>query len=269
MHASIWRLSHADDDERDSVRGGIPTLITETCRITWWKGYVKGRFVALVESEVRAPQLIAESSPIRWRGNDPPEPTDAAVRALDALADRLVSSGWTPGEVSTNAWFGLVFSRPATAMVVAEGTADEPAEEVESSAPQEGNRESPAVTRLRSELLYALDEVERQRRLRAEAEEQAKRAVTSAPATAETEAAVAPQFASELRAVAIALEMTSVVVAAVVFLLVFGSIYAAVVAALTTGAVVLGLDSLFAVRSQRDLSARDATPITFLREPPD
>jgi hypothetical protein len=60
--------------------------------------------------------------------------------------------------------------------------------------------------------------------------------------------------------------MTSVVVTAVIFLLVFDSIYAAVVAALTTGAVVLGLDSLFAVRSGRDLSV---APVTLLREPRD
>ena len=252
------------------MRGGVPTLITETCRIAWWKGYVKGRFVALVESEAHPPHLIAESPPIRWRGSEPPEPTEAAVQALDALAERIVSSGWTPGEVSTDAWFGLVFSRPATALVVVEGIDDEPDQEVESSAPDDERRESPAVTRLRSELLHALDEVDRQQRLRAEAEERAKRVVTNAtPAAAtaaDTETDDVPQLASELRAVAIALEMTSVVVTAVIFLLVFDSIYAAVVAALTTGAVVLGLDSLFAVRSGRDLSV---APVTLLREPRD
>jgi hypothetical protein len=256
------------------VRGSVPTLITETCRIAWWKGYVKGRFVALGESETRPPQLIAESSPIRWRGSDPPEPTDAAVDALDALVEQLVSSGWTPGEVSTSAWFGLVFSRPATALVVVDGIADETDDEVESSAPEDEPRELPAVTRLRSELLHALDEVDRQQRLRAEAEERAKRVVTNAtpaaatdpPAAAETEAAAVVPLASELRAVAIALEMTSVVTAAVIFLLVFDSIYASVVAALTTGAVVLGLDSLFAVRSRRDLPAAS---VTLLPEPRD
>jgi hypothetical protein len=259
----------------ESVRGGIPTLITETCRITWWKGYVKGRFVALVESEARPPELIAESPPVRWRGSDPPEPTDAAVHALDALTERLVSSGWTPREASADVWFGLVLSRPATAMVVADGIAEEPDAEVENSVTEDEHRESPAVTRLRSELLHALDEVERQQRLRVEAEERAKRVVTDAtaaaatdlPAAAETEAAAAPPLASERRAVGIALEMTSVFAAAVIFLLVFGSIYASVVAALTTSAVVLGLDSLFAVRSRRDVSARDPAPVTLLREP--
>ena len=256
------------------MRGGVPTLITETCRIAWWKGYVKGRFVALVESEARPPQLIAESASIRWRGSDPPEPTDAAVHALDALAERLVSSGWTPGAVSTNAWFGLVFSRPATALVAADDLAARPGQEVESPAREDEHRESPAVARLRAELLHALDEVDRQQRLRAEAEERAKRvamhatpvAATDPPAAVETEVAVVPQLASERRAVAIALEMTSVVAAAMIFLLVFDSIYAAVVAALTTGAVVLGLDSLFAVRSGRELSA---APVTLLREPRD
>ena len=62
------------------------------------------------------------------------------------------------------------------------------------------------------------------------------------------------------------LELASVAAAAAIFLLVLDSAYAAVVAALTTGAVVLALDSWFAVRSRRDAVA-DAASLTLLRGP--
>ena len=61
--------------------------------------------------------------------------------------------------------------------------------------------------------------------------------------------------------------MASVVAAAAVFLFVLDSTYAAVVAALTTGAVVLALDSLFAVRSHRDAPASGPASVTPLRAP--
>ena len=53
----------------------------------------------------------------------------------------------------------------------------------------------------------------------------------------------------------IVLELASVAAAAAVFLIVLESAYAAVAAGLTTGAVVLALDSLSAVRSSRDAPA--------------
>jgi len=121
------------------------------------------------------------------------------------------------------------------------------------------------VTRLRSELVLALDEVERQQRLRSEAEEQARRIATSPSPSAGAAASAAP--APGRRALWILLELASVAAAAVLFLIVLGSAYAAVVAGLTTGAVVLALDSLYAVRSRGDALERGTASVTLLRAP--
>ena len=91
-------------------------LITETCRIAWWKGYVKGRFVAVLESEARQPEVVAESPSWRWPGSAPPEPTDEARHALDALTDELVASGWTLDESQPEVWYERVLTRPAIAL---------------------------------------------------------------------------------------------------------------------------------------------------------
>ena len=134
----------------------------------------------------------------------------------------------------------------------------------------EERRESQAVARLRSELVLALDEVERQQRLRDEAEERARR-IAARPAavtpSADVPASAAPPRPRRQRALWIALEVASVAGVAAFFLSVLGSAYAAVVAGLTTGAVVLALDSLFAVRSRRDTPASDAGSVTLLRAP--
>ena len=237
-------------------------LITETCRIAWWKGYVKGRFVAVLESEARQPEVVAESPSWRWPGSAPPEPTDEARHALDALTDELVASGWTLDESQPEVWYERVLTRPATALAA---VPDEPDEApVLRVAPTEEPRESQAVTRLRSELVLALDEVERQQRLRSEAEERARRIATSPPAVAGPSSTPPPR---RRRALWIVLEMASVVAAAAVFLVVLDSTYAAVVAGLTTGAVVLALDSLFAVRSRGDVSASGPASVTPLRAP--
>ena len=148
-------------------------LITETCRIAWWKGYVKGRFVAVLESEARQPEVVAESPSWRWPGSAPPEPTDEARRALDALTDELVASGWTLDESQPEVWYERVLTRPAIALAA---VTDEPDEApVLRVAPAEEPRESQAVARLRSELVLALDEVERA----AAAEERGRRTCAS------------------------------------------------------------------------------------------
>jgi hypothetical protein len=120
------------------------------------------------------------------------------------------------------------------------------------------------VIRLRSELVLALDEVERQQRLRSEAEERARRVATSPPAVDGTPSSPPPP---RRRALWIVLELASVAAAAAVFFVVLDSTYAAVVAGLTTGAVVLALDSLFAVRSRGDVSASRPASVTPLRAP--
>lgn len=237
-------------------------LITETCRIAWWKGYVKGRFVAVLESEARQPEMVAESPSWRWPGSSPPEPTDEARRALDALTDELVASGWTLDETLPEVWYERVLTRPATARAAITDAPDETPDVRLAHA--EEPRESQAVVRLRSELVLALDEVERQQRLRSEAEERARRVATSPPAVDGTPSSPPPP---RRRALWIVLEFASVVAAVAVFFVVLDSTYAAVVAGLTTGAVVLALDSLFAVRSRGDVSASGPASVTPLRAP--
>ena len=219
-----------------SVAGGPVRTHIETCEIAWWKGYVKGRFEARIRSASGSPLLVAESAPVRCRGDGPPEATEAAVRALNALTERLVEGGWTAAESPPEEWFQLVFTRPASEpAVVVEPKVERP--------PERDAGESAAVSRLRSELSQARDEVEREQQLRRQAEQRPRLVVTDSP----PETAGPP---ARRRTVWIVLEVAVVVAAAVLFLLA-GSVYAAVVSALTTGAVCLGLDSFFAARSTR------------------
>ena len=118
------------------------------------------------------------------------------------------------------------------------------------------------MARLRSELVLALDEVERQQRLRSEAEERARRVATR-PAAVAGDCCGNVRAPRRRQALWIVLELATVVAVAAIFLVVLDSTYAAVVAGLTTGAVVLALDSLFAVRS---VAARGAS-VTPLRAP--
>jgi hypothetical protein len=205
----------------------------EKCEIVWWQGYVKGRFQAYAETGA----FVAESPLVRWRG-DAPDPTEEARAALDALTERLVAEGWTAdGAAEGGTWFALVFSRPVAIPVQSEDPA-EARPDVAEAPPQPA-----AVARLRTELTNALDEVERQRRLRAAAEREAV-AVAAAPAAA------APRELAPRRPLGLLLGVPAVVAAAVLFFVVADSVYAALVAALTASAVCLGLDSFLAVRSQ-------------------
>ena len=61
------------------------------------------------------------------------------------------------------------------------------------------------------------------------------------------------------------LELAIVALAAAIALFTLDSTYAAAVAGLTTGAVVIALDSLFAVRSPRDGRAGNPASVTPLR----
>lgn len=220
------------------------TSITETCQIVWWKGYVKGRFVALVEADALPAEVVGESPPVRWRGSGPPEPTEAAVQALEALTEQLVASGWTPHEPSADAWFGLVLSRSATDLAAAEMMVGEEDAVVE-LRPASDRREPRALTNLRSELVQAFDEIARERRLRLEAEEQARRESAARPVA---QPAAQPDARPRRHRLRIPGELLAVVAAAVIAFLVLDSAYASAVAGLTAGAVVLGLDSLLAVR---------------------
>jgi len=221
-----------------SVSSGPVRTYVETCEIAWWKGYIKGRFEARLRSTSGAPQLVAESPLVRSRGDGLPEPTQAAVRALNALTERLIADGWTAAESPLEEWFQLVFTRPTSAPPVV-------AKPKEERPPQREPAESAAVARLRSELAQARDEGEREQQLRRQAEQRPRLVVTEPS----SEPTAAP---ARRRPLWIVLEVAAVVAAAVLFLLA-GSVYAALVAGLTTGAVCLGVDSFFAARSSRQV----------------
>ena len=87
----------------------------EICAIAIWHGYVKSRFYAgLTSGEQGIEYALAESEPIRLRGNGTPERTPAAERALEALVAKLVDSGWEvepPG--NGDSWHELRLRRAA------------------------------------------------------------------------------------------------------------------------------------------------------------
>jgi len=84
----------------------------EICEVVWWRGYTKGRFQAYTSP---SSQLIAQSPEIRWRSSARPGPSEAVVKALDALMQQLIDAGWEVTSQREEAWFGLVLSRPVTA----------------------------------------------------------------------------------------------------------------------------------------------------------
>jgi len=220
-----------------SFEGSEAPQRIETCVVVWWKGYVKGRFQAQLESDAEPPVVVAESAPVRWRGDAPPERTDALVGALAQLVGALRSAGWSAEGSPDDSWYGLVFSRPAPAL-------DETMSITEVAPPTErGPGESQAVARLQSELLAAREEAERERQLRRDAERR--------PTLVETRARDVPRATPARSPVWIVVEAAAVVAAAALFLLGFGSLYAAVVATLTTAAVCLGFDSYLATRPRR------------------
>ena len=212
----------------------------ETCAVVWWKGYVKGRFQAQLESD--PPVVVAESPLVRWRGDLLPDPNDTLVSALAELAGSLRAAGWNVEGARMTRGTGWCSAgrqrhrRPARNR--GRGRA----------ALERELRESQAVTLLRSELGAARDAAERERQLRLEAEWQPRLGAERVPAV--------PLPAAKRRPDRIVVESASVVVAAAFFLLGFGSLYAAAVAALTTAAVCLGFDSYLATRPQRVASER-------------
>jgi len=218
---------------------GIAGAALDTCEIVWWSGYVKGRFQAYTSPASRAPVLIAESPPIRWRSADPPGPTETAVHALEVLTSRLAEEGWVVAERTGETWFGLLLTRPSHGPAAADSALahDDPPEDADEL--DDDRLESALLAQLRLELQAARDEVESERRRRLEAESGALRLV--APAPAAERAPLRPRFFVVAYAVAIG-------ITAAIFFVGFGSLYASVVAALTTAAVSLALDSWLAAR---------------------
>lgn len=233
----------------------IPEL--ETCEIVWWRGYVKGRFLALTRT-AEGERLIGESPALPWRSATPPGPTEAAVAALDALTAQLVAAGWEVEARDEETWPPeLIFSRPR-ADVGRTATDAAPTANVKPvltalEQPREPQAEPPLDAALLEQLQMELAAAraaagrERARRLEAEAESNALRRadlVEAPPVEAPPRPAAEPVSPGVLF-VAYAIAVTA---AFGVGLVGFESVYAAVVAALTTCAVSVAIDSWLVAR---------------------
>jgi len=210
--------------------------VVESCEIVWWRGYVKGRFQAYA-GPVDARVLIAESPPIRWRSSTPPDATEAATVALDVLTEQLSEVGWRVEERDEGPWFGLRFSRPATAEAPTPvRRVPEPEPEPEPAA----HLDDALLAELRAELDAARAAARRERAGRLEAEVEALRLKEPPPRRPATQ----PLSAWAL----LAAYGIAVAAAAVIGFVGFESVYGAVVAALTTLAVVVAIDSWIVAR---------------------
>ena len=96
----------------DDVAMTPPT--EEICTIAIWHGYVKSRFYAglIGNDEQGIEYALAESEPVRLRGNGTPERTEEAERAHQALVARLIESGWeVDPPVNGDDWHALRLHR--------------------------------------------------------------------------------------------------------------------------------------------------------------
>jgi hypothetical protein len=243
--------SHAGEESLRVNARAAPAAL-ESCEIVWWRGYVTGRFQAYA-GVAGERELIAESPAIRWRSSTPPEPTEAAVAALDALTHRLSKAGWQSQEGQAHPGFGLRLARPALAET--QGPAQIHAATQTRARSRPAHELEPRLdVVLLAELRAQVDEAraaarhEHDRRLEAEAE------------ALRLKEPPGPRPTQPLSVwVLVAAYAIAVLAAALVGLTGFGSIYGAVVAAMTTLAVVVAIDSWIVAR-RRTFAARRVGP---------
>ena len=100
----------------DADKVPVARPVEEICEIGIWRGYVKSRFYAgLIGRGGEGIEFaLAESLPVRLRGNGTPERTGATAEAHQALVNYLIESGWEV-EPSRNgeSWYALRFRRAA------------------------------------------------------------------------------------------------------------------------------------------------------------
>jgi hypothetical protein len=100
--------------EPDAENASVASPVEEVCEIGIWRGYVKSRFYAgLIGGQGEGIEFaLAESLPVRLRGNGTPDRTGAAAEAHEALVNYLIESGWEL-EPSRNgeSWYALRFRR--------------------------------------------------------------------------------------------------------------------------------------------------------------
>jgi hypothetical protein len=86
-------------------------VLPDSCRITWWRGYVRSQFLALTQNGADGdPTMIAESPYFSWRSSEPPPETPAAIAAYLELTQTLDRLGWEP-EGRGDPWFNTRFRR--------------------------------------------------------------------------------------------------------------------------------------------------------------
>jgi len=64
------------------------------CEIAVWRGYVKSRFYARCLGPDGDYVVIAESPPVRFRGSDSSDPSEAVRAAHEDLLAELRAEGW-------------------------------------------------------------------------------------------------------------------------------------------------------------------------------
>jgi hypothetical protein len=100
--------------EPDAENASVASPVEEVCEIGIWRGYVKSRFYAgLIGSREEGIEFaLAESLPVRLRGNGTPDRTGAAAEAHEALVNYLIESGWELEPARNGeSWYSLRFRR--------------------------------------------------------------------------------------------------------------------------------------------------------------
>jgi hypothetical protein len=82
----------------------------DSCRIEWWRGWVRSQFVACSSNGSGHKTLIAESPSFSWRSNEPPPESPTALAAYLELARTLDGHGWEP-DSRGDVWFAARFRR--------------------------------------------------------------------------------------------------------------------------------------------------------------
>jgi hypothetical protein len=86
-------------------------VLPDSCRITWWRGYVRSQFVAVTGNAADGDRaMIAESPFFSWRSSEPPPESPGAVAAYLELGQTLDGLGWEP-DGRGDTWFETRFRR--------------------------------------------------------------------------------------------------------------------------------------------------------------
>ena len=83
---------------------------TGSCRVGWWRGYLRSSFYAYERNGDGEMTLVAESPPFSWHSSEPPTESPAALAAYATLVETLERLGWEP-DGAGETWFGGRFQR--------------------------------------------------------------------------------------------------------------------------------------------------------------